>query len=145
MTRKLILNLILLVVVVIFTSGCAINRATATIHPTADLNGIQSIYVAKFGPDGRGINLLIANKLKRMGYLVSTGTDRPSNADVVVTYKDKWMWDMTMYMIELTITFRDPKTNFPLASGNSYHTSLTRKSPQEMVNEVINNIFKKGQ
>jgi len=29
-----------------------------------------------------------------------------------------------------------------MASGNSYHTSLTRKSPEEMVNEVLTNIFK---
>jgi hypothetical protein len=50
------------------------------------------------------------------------------------------MWDITMYMLELTINFRDPKNNFPLASGNSFHTSLTRKSPEEMVDEVLNNI-----
>jgi hypothetical protein len=79
-----------------------------------------------------------------MGYTVSTGDDTPSSVDVVVTYKDKWMWDITMYMIELTVTIRDSKTNFPLASGNSYHTSLTRKSPEEMVSEVIDNIFKQG-
>jgi len=142
MRRKLFLNLSLLLVVITFSSGCAVNRATATIDPTADLDDIKSIYVTIFASDGRGINLLIANKLKKMGYHASTGVDTPSNVDVVVTYKDKWMWDITMYMLELTITIRDPKTNFPLASGNSYHTSLTRKSPEEMVDEVIDNIFK---
>jgi hypothetical protein len=50
------------------------------------------------------------------------------------------MWDITMYMIELTIDFRDPKTSFPLATGTSMHTSLTRKSPEEMVEEVLTNI-----
>jgi hypothetical protein len=59
-----------------------------------------------------------------------------------VDYVEKWMWDITMYMIELTVTIRDPKTDFPLASGNSYHTSLTRLSPQEMANEVVDNIYK---
>ena len=53
------------------------------------------------------------------------------------TYKDKWMWDITMYMIELTITFREPGTDYPLAEGNSYHTSLTRKSPEEMVDDKM--------
>jgi hypothetical protein len=43
-------------------------------------------------------------------------------------------------MIELTVNFRDPKTNFPLATGNSLHTSLTRKSPDAMVEEVLANI-----
>ena len=52
------------------------------------------------------------------------------------------MWDMTMYMIELTVIVRDPASEFPLATGNSLHTSLTRKSPTEMVEEVTTNIFK---
>jgi hypothetical protein len=52
------------------------------------------------------------------------------------------MWDITMYMLELTITIRDPKTDFPIATGNSFHTSLTRLSPKDMVNEVIENIYK---
>ena len=65
----------------------------------------------------------------------------PAATDISVTYIDKWMWDITMYMVELTIDFRDPKTNFPLATGNSLHTSLTRKSPDAMVDEVLNNIL----
>lgn len=51
------------------------------------------------------------------------------------------MWDITMYMLELTITLRDPVNNTPLAVGNSLHSSLTRKSPEEMVDEVLTNIF----
>ncbi|MDP2279487.1 MAG: hypothetical protein Q8K51_14830, partial [Nitrospirota bacterium] len=50
-------------------------------------------------------------------------------------------WDITMFMLELTITLRNPTNNFPMAVGNSYHTSLTRKSPEEMVEEVLTNIF----
>lgn len=143
MARKLFLflNLSLLLVVVLFSSGCAVNRATATLEPTADLAGIKSIYVT-LAPDDWGTKLLIVNKLKTMGYMVNDGVDRPSNVDAVVTYEEKWMWDITMYMLELTITIRDPKNDFPLASGNSYHTSLTRLSPEKMVDEVINNIFK---
>ena len=145
MKLNLFLNSILLIFIILINSGCAVNRATATLDPSADLSSIKSIYVTKFAPDGREINLIIAKKLEDMGYVVGTGVDTPTDVDVVVTYKDKWMWDLTMYMIELTITFRDPKTDFPLASGNSYHTSMTRKSPEEMVDEVINNIFKQGE
>ena len=100
------------------------------------------MYVTKNVADGRGVDLLIANKLQSMGYSVTKGLSTTSDADALVTYVDKWMWDMKMYMLELTITIRDPKTDFPLASGNSYHTSLTRKSPEEMVDEVLANIFK---
>jgi hypothetical protein len=101
------------------------------------------MYVKKIPADDGGTNVLIADKLRTKGVTVTTGTDSPpSGVDAVVTYIDKWMWDMTMYMLELTITIRDPKTDFPLATGNSYHTSLTRLSPKEMVNEVVDNIYK---
>lgn len=101
------------------------------------------MYVKKIPEDGRGINMLIADKLRSKGITVTTGTEPPvSNVEAVVTYIDKWMWDITMYMLELTITIRDPKTDFPIASGNSFHTSLTRLSPKDMVNEVIENIYK---
>ncbi len=70
------------------------------------------------------------------------GSDIPPGTAVVVTYTDKWMWDMTMYLFELTITFKDPKNDFPLASGNALHGSLTRRSPTEMVDEVLTEIFK---
>lgn len=141
--RKTTLNLSLLLVVIIFSSGCAVNRATSNISPGTNLDSIKSIYVTKVTSDVSGVNLMITDKLKNMGYLVSTGVDTPPDVDAVVTYQDKWMWDMTWYLIELTVDIRDPKTNFPMATGNSYHTSITRKTPEEMVNEVINNIFKK--
>lgn len=126
-------------------SGCAVNRATATVDPSADLSALKTMHVQRLEEDNGGVNVLIADKLRGMGYAVSTGTEKRSDVDALVTYWDKWMWDITMYMIELTITIRDPKTDYPLATGNSFHTSLTRKSPQGMVDEVVGNIFNKGE
>ena len=39
------------------------------------------------------------------------------------------------------VTVRSPANDFPLATGNSMHTSLTRKSPEEMTDEVVSNIL----
>ena len=71
--------------------------------------------------------------------------DQPDNVDAIVTYLDKWQWDLTMYMIELQIIIRDPDSNFPFATGKSFHTSLTRLSPEKMVAEVLDNIYEKAQ
>lgn len=60
-----------------------------------------------------------------------------------MTYTDKWMWDITMYMIELTVIIQNPVDKYPIAKGYSMHTSLTRLSPEKMVDEVITNIYKK--
>src|SRR5229473_3583287 len=98
-------------------AACAVNRETADITP--------------------GANLLTA-----MGYVATTGPEanKPKDIDAIVTYRDKWMWDMTMYMLELDVTLRNAQSNYPMAVGNSFHTSLTRKSPEEMVKEVLSNI-----
>jgi len=124
-------------------SGCAINSSKSTIMPNADLNKIKTIYVERFVPDQRGVNAIIVKKLNGMGYKATTSGPIPENVDAIITYKDKWMWDLTMYMIELTIKVKEPRTTYPLAIGNSYHTSITRLSPEEMVSEVLINIFKK--
>lgn len=133
---------IILSLITALTTGCA-NRATGNVNSTTNLSALKTMYVKKVAEDERGINELIAEKLRSKGVAVTTGSEAsPSGVDAVVTYIDKWMWDITMYMIELTVTIRDPKTDFPLASGNSFHTSLTRLSPNNMCSEVIDNIYK---
>jgi hypothetical protein len=139
--RSLSLRFGAVIVIMLAASGCAANRVTAIVDPSADLASIDSMHVTKFEEDQREIDLLIADRLELMGYAVTTGDQIPAGADAVVTYIDKWFWDITMYMLELTITIREPGSNYPLASGNSFHTSLTRLSSEEMVEEVLTNIF----
>jgi hypothetical protein len=126
----------------LLATGCAVNRATATSDPTIKWDAIKSVHVKKLDADERGVQQLLANKLKARGFSVTVDPQPNPHADALVTYVDKWMWDITMYMLELTVQIRDPQTNFALASGNSFHTSLTRKSPTEMVDEVVDNILK---
>jgi len=124
--------------------GCAVNRATASVDPSADLSRLKRLHVVQLAEDGYNVNQLIADRLNALGYTATTSKDKPKDVDAIVTYWDKWFWDMTMYLLELTIVIRDPATDFPLATGNSLHTSLTRKSAPEMVEEVLGNIFKGG-
>ena len=141
--RALFKSIVVLGAVVILSTGCAVNRATGSVDATTDLKSLKTMHVVKIPEDSGETNVLIAEKLRSKGVTVTTGTEpAPSNIDAVVTYVDRWMWDITMYMLELTVTIRDPKSNFPLATGNSYHTSLTRLTPKEMVNEVVDNIYK---
>ncbi len=124
-------------------SGCAVNRATAMVTPGSDLKEMKSFYVVQ-GPDEKNnTHQLIKDYLIKSGYTATTGPalTPPYSTDAVVTYIDKWFWDITMYMLELTINIRNPSNNFPMAVGNSFHTSLTRLSPTEMVNEVMTNIY----
>lgn len=142
---KRIIGLLSVVVIAsVFMTGCAVNRATATVDPSAQLDKLRTVQVKKLEGEDGSVRRLIADNLRARGYAVATDGQAPEKVDAVVTYVDKWMWDITMYLLELTITIRDPQTDYPLANGNSYHTSLTRKSPPEMVDEVLGNIFKES-
>ena len=145
-TNKGTLVLCMVVVTVaLLTSGC-VNQATATLTPGADLTKVHKIYVEKFDPDKRDLHKVISNQLNKMGYESTAGlaAEKPKDVDAVATYRDKWMWDMTNYMFELTITIREPEGEYPLVVGHSLHGSLTRKSPEEMIEEVLTNIFKQS-
>lgn len=139
--RKQFLTCVVLFGLLAVATGCA-NRATASLTPGSDLSKIRSLYLIPKEND-RDNYKLIKENLEKRGFGVTIGPEMPLpyTSDAVVTYVDKWMWDITMYMLELTITFRDPTNNFPLAVGNSMHTSLSRLSPEEMVDEVLTNIF----
>ena len=138
-----ILPKIVLVATCVTFSACAINRESANFDPGSDMVLSDVIYVERFGPDKRNLNKIIADSISVRGYTVTAGEadQAPDNATLLVTYRDKWMWDLTNYMSELTITFRDPESGAAIASGNSYHTSLTRLSPEEMIDEVLTNII----
>lgn len=147
--------ILLVICLFLLTSGCAINRATAKVTPGTDLSKVKSFYIVEELGDKDTWNVykLIETNLTKRGYTVKSGPEiaiinrpiqdiqSPYKSDVIVTYVDKWVWDMTNYMLELTITFIDANNNLPMARGNSYHTSLTRMSPEEMVDEVLTNIF----
>jgi hypothetical protein len=130
-----------LAAVLLALSGCAVNRATATVDPAANLAALKTLNVVQQKEDNQ-VYRLITDRLTQLGFVATSGPEKRKDVDANVTYVDKWFWDITMYLLELTIVVRDPATDFPLASGNSMHTSLTRLGPKEMVEEVTGNIFK---
>lgn len=125
-------------------SGCATAQLHSDIAPGANLQGINKVYVVRLPKDERGVDKLIAERLTTMGKTATSGekANAPADVDAIVTYQDKWMWDITMYMIELNVQVRNSKTDISLATGHSLRTSLVRKSPREMVAEVLNDLFK---
>ncbi len=142
MVSRLMSNwLIFLFALMLIVSGC-MNKETVKITPETDLSGIKAIHVVKSAPDRRGVDKMIASRLEGMGYHATTGVNIPADVDAIITYEDKWWWDLEAYMIQLTVIVRDKDTSFPLATANSMHGSLTRRTPDEMVAEVLSNLFK---
>ena len=120
-----------------------VSQQSASLSPGADLSRIRRVHVVRLPADTRGIERIIANEFRNMGRIATTGseTDVPPDADAVVTYADRWMWDITMYMISLDVAVRAPGTLLPVASGRSMRSSLIRQTPEEMVRDVLSRIF----
>jgi hypothetical protein len=124
--------------------GCATNL-TSNLVPGASLDELGKIFVVRFEPDKRQLNSIIADKLALMGHPAVAGEadEVPNDIDTLVTYRDNWHWDITMYMIRINIQFRNRKTKELIASGESYRTSLARKNPEEMIYETLVEILKR--
>jgi hypothetical protein len=122
--------------------GCATNRESAAVAADTDITKLKSIYVVRSEGDDRGVYIAIAEQLRKLGHTVSTGPESnvPALTDAVLSYQAQWQWDMTMYLLDLRITLRNPATGALLGSASSYHTSMTRKSTEEMVAEVLANL-----
>ena len=129
-------------VLLVLLQGCATNRESASVAAEADITKLKTIFVIRSAEDDRGVYITIAEQLRKLGYSVSTGpaSPVPANTDAVLSYQAKWQWDLTMYLLELRVTLRNPATDALLGVATSYHTSATRKSTEEMVSEVLSNL-----
>lgn len=140
---SLLLSGVLLVAIMMVSTGCSSVNISADVAPNADLAGLKTFYVV-IGPDvDEDVGGLISEKLVAMGRESTAGRDAkpPTDVDAIVTYMDRWMWDITMYMLELTVEISSGEDGSIIASGHSYRTSLARKSPEHMVGEVLDEIF----
>lgn len=103
------------------------------------LAAAERFYVEKLPADERGIEHAIARELRELSYDATSGPrrDELENVDVLVTYQDRWAWDITMYMRRLDIQFRDPGTREAWATGTAERGSLNRKAPGELSREIL--------
>ncbi len=103
------------------------------------------MYVVHFSPDKRHLEKIIKNQLTARGYTATYGEKHniPEDIDIIVKYIDNWMWDITNYMLDITIEFKDAKTGILIASGKSYRPSLQRSSPENMIKETLDALLAK--
>jgi len=132
-----------IILIFFLLAGCSKAVLKSDSDPNVDLSKLEYFYVQKLAADSRGIEKLIAGKLNEFGFQATSGIDTTPEGplDAVVTYKDRWVWDITMYMLEIDIQLHDPETDFIFATTSSYRTSLVRKSPEEMIDEVLRDLF----
>lgn len=72
--------------------------------------------------DKRRLDQIIADTLRARGLKV---VPENANPEYIVSYIDRWQWDMRNYLIDLRIDVRDSQTNVLVATARSYQTSLS--------------------
>jgi hypothetical protein len=127
---------------VLTLSACATLDSARS--PDAHVKDLHSFYVAQEKDDDNGIDKLIAARLSTLGYLASYGASPkpPEQVDAIITYQDRWTWDITMYMVKLDMQIHDGESGATIARAQSVRPSLQRKSPEGMVQEVLGEILK---
>jgi len=124
------------------TLGCMTDFQADPIPPEQRAAGMR-YFVERHEQDKRELDVTIAAELAKRGVVATSGasTARPAAFDVLVTYEDRWQWDMSMYLLSMRIDLRDPKTNALLATGSSMQTSLARKPAEEVIARIVGGFF----
>lgn len=131
---------------IFFLTGCAIVDLRSSKLPHSDISGLKTFYVIANEEDPGRIHEQVRDAITEMGFESTSGpaSQSPENIDALVSYDDRWFWDMSNYMIELNLIIREPRTGYPLAEGESIRTSLARKNPKDMAKEILVSIFNPG-
>jgi hypothetical protein len=126
----------------VFLTGC-ISKVDGQALATEAYQG--TFYVERQANDGRNLAQNIAAQLRTRGLSATNGEagDIPENAQYVVSYIDRWQWDMRMYLIDLRIEARDRNTSRIVGYGNSHQTSLAAmgKSHDDVVNRALDQML----
>jgi hypothetical protein len=133
--------------IVSFLNSCTVHENTRQISPSFSESGVSRLhtfYVRKHADDDYKLGEEIAEQLQQMGYRATCGTAQspPGRVDAVVSYMDRWVWDITMYMLSLDVQLREPGTDTILATTKTVRSSLIRKTQQEMIRETLTKLFK---
>lgn len=121
-------------------SGCYSVNARSVV----DLAKYQHVYVQHRLTDDHHLDELIVRELQRRGYDAACGplTMLPDNAEVVLTYADRWEWDFKTYLIELTVELTTARTEKKLAEGRYYAPSPKSHPPEDVIRDLLGSVLK---
>jgi len=128
--------------------GCVGNTSGQLTLPKEQVQA-GSYFVQRHDKDGRDLASTIAKAMQARGLQATAGTvaQRPAEALYVVTYVDKWVWDMRMYLYDLRIDLRDARDQSILGYGQSMQSSLKAmgQTHEDIINRALDQLFPPGQ
>jgi hypothetical protein len=139
--RRLVLGMVALALV-----GCVGNTSGQLALPKEQAQA-GTYFVQRHDKDSRDLAATIAHAMQARGMKATSGnaTEKPKDAAYVVTYVDKWMWDMRMYLYDLRIDLRDARDDSILGYGQSMQSSLKAmgRTHEDVINIALDQLFAK--
>lgn len=127
--------------------GCVGNTSGELTLPKEKVQA-GTYFVQRQDNDGRDLASTIAKAMQARGLQATAGTvaQRPAEVDYVVTYVDKWWWDMRMYLSDLRIDLRDARDQSILGYGQSMQSSLKAmgQTHEDVINRALDQLFPPG-
>ncbi len=123
-------------------AGCATSISARKVMP---LDEFKRIFVVAPPNENHHLDELMAAELRRLGKDASSGpqTMMPENTDAVLTYTDVWTGDFHRALLELNVELFTTRGHKKLADGRYYQPSITTKSPDEVVRDLLPRVFAK--
>ncbi len=127
--------------------GCVSNTSGELTLPKEQVQA-GSYFVQRHDKDDRDLASTIAKAMQARGLQATAGTvaQHPTETTYVVTYVDKWMWDMRVYLYDLRIDLRDARDQSILGYGQSMQGSLKAmgQTHEDIINRALDQLFPPG-
>jgi len=130
----------LLALSLLFTSCTSLKTQRS---PGASLEGKRLFYVERHPEEDWGFHQMIADEMCMMGHTATAGEPNlaPASADAIVTYDDKWSWDLSPWMYGLDLRILDARTRTLIVKTSNRRGSLFRRNPKQMAQETLRASF----
>ncbi len=124
-----------------FLAGCS--SLSSHKNPAVKLGDYQRFHVEKRLSDDRGLEILITRDLQRRGFTVTHGflTMMPDDAQVIISYDDRWAWDFRTYLIELNIAAVDAHRKRLIATGTYRVPGPLSRDPEVAIATILDSFF----
>lgn len=131
----------------LLVAACASSDVGSYTVPGEELARSGSYYIVFSENDDRALHELLRKAMIARGLDASSGfADRvPADATYLVEYGSQWQWDVTWYLLHLSVRVYEPDERLLIAAAHSRRTSLVRKPAEEVVTETLDSLFHQNQ
>jgi hypothetical protein len=139
-----VLGCVAAVLLALSLGGC-VGNASGQLSLPREQAEASTYFVQRHAKDTRDLASGIADSMRTRGLKATAGieSDRPADAAFVVTYVDRWIWDMRMYLADLRIEVRDAKDQSIVGFGQSSQSSLKAmgQTHADIVETALDQLF----